>query len=1072
MNVLKYLRFLVLILLICSCQNEKTITESDLDWVSYQHDNHNSGISTASLSFPLDVQWLKENRNAPSPAWPAPAKQDYYNKVRKLEALVTYDRAFHTTVANGLLYYASSTTNQVYCLNAITGEKLWSFFTEAPNRTVPSIHKGKIYFGSDDGYIYCLSAKKGTLLWKYKPGKSNLKIIGNGKVVSSTPNRTGVLIKGDTLFVTGGLLPEEEVHVAALNAEKGAVIWEHKIEGLAPQGYPVASKDKLYIPNSRVQPFVFDLKTGNFEGKLKGKGGDYITLAKTDIIHGVNHNSEIKSKDFLAAAFSGHKVIVGEKQYFVAADYELTSIEKNQYEEVVQTRKKLNAAFTRVTEEIRKQKKENKVVGKLLNQLSDLKVKIDALQNKEFLWQVAINKPISIIKTANAIIIGEDNMVIAFDVTNGSRLWEHVVEGKPYGLSVAEGNLYVSTDNGNIYCFSSGKGIKQKKLKHKINEDYYVKSSKKDSYEKAVEEILEKSSRKKGICLVLNCNEGRLAYELANQTEFYIVGVEKDAKKVAKARKELDKSGLYGNRITIYEGELKDLNFTKYLANLIVDDSFVNEKGLDKDAASIYKVLQPNGGKIILVSDRNMKSEDFEKSLSKKQFGNCNWEITEDKILTITRPKLSNTGEWTHLYGNVSNTSSTGDKKINENITPQWFGQPGPREMTDRHHRAVSPLYKNGILFIPKDNGVIGADAYNGTLLWNKNIQNFRRIKISRDAGSLAVGDKYFYAVADNVCNVIEPITGKEYAHFKVPQLLNVDRDWGYISVVGQRVFGSARKSEATHNKYSRFDWGEQSNQVCSDYLFSMDSNNGKLHWTYKNGMILNPTITIGEGKMFFVESRNNVAVNDEDGLIGLKDFNKGNPFIVALDIKTGQKLWERPYDLSLLEHVLFGSYDKGMLVLSGSGNKNKGLWYGTYVFSAEKGEFKWKQEEEHANWINGSHGEQAHRALIMEDKVYVEPYAYDLHTGKKVDDWKLKRNGHSCGALSGSADQLFFRGTNPSMVNVNVTDQGSKINLTTRSGCWINIIPAGGLVMIPEASSGCSCDFPLQMSVTYLPEQ
>lgn len=1072
MNSFRSLGLVLAILIIFSCCEEKPTTLSDLDWVSYQHDNQNSGISSISLSFPLSVNWVDIKRNAPSPAWPAPAKQDYYNKVRKLEALVTYDRVFHTTIANGLLYYASSTTNQVYCLDANSGEKLWSFFTDAPNRTVPTINKGKLYFGSDDGYIYCLNAKKGKLLWKYKPGKSNLKIIGNGKIVAASPNRTGVLVKGDTLYATAGLLPEQEVHVMALDANNGEVIWEHKQDGLAPQGYPIASNDKLYVPNSRAQPYAFDLKTGDFESKLKGKGGDYITLAKTKVIHGVNHNGEIKSKDFLAAAFSGHKVIVGENKYFVAADFELTSIEKEQYEKVVKERDSLGVQLSQITEEIRGQKKDSKNVSNLLNTLSQLKGKIDALKNKEFLWQAALDKPISIIKTANAIIVGEDGKLSAFNVTDGSKVWEHDVEGKPYGLSVAQGNLYVSTDNGNIYCFSSGQKIKQKKIKHKINADYFVKSSEKELYQQTAELVLEQSKRKKGICLVLGCNEGRLAYEIAQQSDFYVIGIEEDAGKVARARKELDKSGLYGNRITIFEGVLKDLNFTKYIANLIVDDRFVSTGEFNESSKAIYRVLQPNGGKLILASDRIIKKETFEENLSREQFMHCQWQITDGKVLTVTRSKLPNTGEWTHLYGNAANTVSSGDKKVNENITPQWFGQPGPREMTDRHHRAVSPLYKNGILFIPKDNGVIAADAYNGTLLWNKHIQNFRRIKIARDAGSLAVGDKYFYAVADNACNVIEPITGKEMPQFKVPQLFNVDKDWGYIAVIDDQLFGSARKPEAIYNQYNRFDWGEHGRLVCSDYLFSMNSDNGKLQWTYKEGMILNSSITIGNGKMYFVESRNSVSMNDDDGLIGLKEFIKGKPYIVALDIKTGKKLWERTFKFNLLGHTLFGSYDKGILLLSGSGNKNKGLWYGTYAFNADDGVLKWKQEMEHAKWINGSHGEQHHRALIMEDKVYVEPYAFDLQTGEKVDDWELARNGHSCGNISGSAGQLFFRGSNPSLVDVNKTDQGSKINSTTRTGCWINIIPAGGLVMIPEASSGCSCDYPLQMSVTYLPEQ
>jgi hypothetical protein len=39
-----------------------------------------------------------------------------------------------------------------------------------------------------------------------------------------------------------------------------------------------------------------------------------------------------------------------------------------------------------------------------------------------------------------------------------------------------------------------------------------------------------------------------------------------------------------------------------------------------------------------------------------------------------------------------------------------------------------------------------------------------------------------------------------------------------------------------------------------------------------------------------------------------------------------------------------------------------------------------------------------------------------------------------------------------------------------TRPGCWINIIPAGGLVIVPEGSSGCTCGYPLQMSLALVP--
>jgi hypothetical protein len=45
------------------------------------------------------------------------------------------------------------------------------------------------------------------------------------------------------------------------------------------------------------------------------------------------------------------------------------------------------------------------------------------------------------------------------------------------------------------------------------------------------------------------------------------------------------------------------------------------------------------------------------------------------------------------------------------------------------------------------------------------------------------------------------------------------------------------------------------------------------------------------------------------------------------------------------------------------------------------------------------------------------------------------------------------------------------RLTKVTRPGCWINIIPAGGLVLIPESSSGCTCGFPLQTSLAFVPK-
>jgi hypothetical protein len=48
-------------------------------WPSYRHDNARSGHSPAALTLPLKLLWQVQNP-VPKPAWPPPAKEDFWNK--------------------------------------------------------------------------------------------------------------------------------------------------------------------------------------------------------------------------------------------------------------------------------------------------------------------------------------------------------------------------------------------------------------------------------------------------------------------------------------------------------------------------------------------------------------------------------------------------------------------------------------------------------------------------------------------------------------------------------------------------------------------------------------------------------------------------------------------------------------------------------------------------------------------------------------------------------------------------------------------------------------------------------
>ena len=121
-------------------------------------------------------------------------------------------------------------------------------------------------------------------------------------------------------------------------------------------------------------------------------------------------------------------------------------------------------------------------------------------------------------------------------------------------------------------------------------------------------------------------------------------------------------------------------------------------------------------------------------------------------------------------------------------------------------------------------------------------------------------------------------------------------------------------------------------------------------------------------------------------------------------------------------------------------------------------------------------------RPIIVGDRVLAEPWMYDLATGEQLTrshpltgeqvPWSMMRTGHHCGMLTGSeSGMIMFRSGFTGFMDLN-HDAGVRHFAGHRLGCWINAIPANGLVMIPEASAGCVCQFSIASTVVLEPRE
>ncbi len=1069
------------------------------DWPTYLGDCARSGVSSETLPMPLHEQWRYVPMHKPDPAWPAPAKQDFWHELRKLSPMVVYDRVYHAVVADGRLCFASSAEDNVTCLDAASGKTLWTFYTGGPVRLAPTIANDKVYFGADDGWLYCLSAAEGGLLWKYRPVETDRHFPGNGRVISSLPIRTGVVVDSGTVYFCAGLLPSHEVYCCALNADTGEVIWKEKSGELSPQGYIVASPKRLFVPNGRTNPFVLSREDATSFGQLGGGGGTFAVLTGDALASGPGLRSghelsfsDPETNESIATCDGIRMVVEGHLAYMQSLD-SIKVLDRTQFLELGRQRNAKNREREETEEALkrlqRRRKDKEEEITVLQEKLVALEAEIAQLQermNACYLWTKPSDCPYAFIKTENLLFGGGDNKVAAFDLETGEEVWQAPTPGRVYGLSVANGTLYASTDSGTILCFGT-KETTPKLLQPSPRSSLWTEDALTALYKNAVDTLLEKSQIKQGYCLVLDAEEGRLAYELAQRTQLSIIAIEEDMDKVEQMRVRFAQAGLLGTRISVHHFDQETLPYTTFMANLIVSDGVLQGHAPSLSAKEVSRLLRPYGGVALLGQSQDgqgLSAEDLQRwmgslpDLEKAEI------VTKNGVWThLQRGAIEGAGEWTQLYANSNHTAAS-TETFEGPLVVQWFGEPGPRDIIDRHHRPMSSLFKNGRVYVPANDMVIAVDAYNGAPLWTLDVPESRRVGAIKHGGHMVLTDDALYIARKNECWRVDAVSGERLETFTAPQpYAEQVQDWGYINIVGDRIFGTGQRPEAAFNTLAKATVnmleGDFRPVMISRYLFCADRFTGEEKWRYNHkSAIMNNAITIGDNRIYFIETRNEKTHDDKDGRIPINRFCKRGTHLVALSLDTGELLWEHPITLPF-EHIMFLNGDQDVLLTTGSYNEKNQVRYGLFAFDMATGEALWDtsyraMNNRYTGWAEpgGSHGEQWQHPVLIDGTIYLRPHAFDLKTGEQKE-YRMCRGGHGCGGVTGSKNYLYGRGSNPRMypLDTKATD-GIPLTLVSRPGCWLNMIPAGGLLLIPESSSGCTCAYPMQTSFAFIPEK
>ena len=259
--------------------------------------------------------------------------------------------------------------------------------------------------------------------------------------------------------------------------------------------------------------------------------------------------------------------------------------------------------------------------------------------------------------------VGGTNQVLAFETSTGKWVWKANVEGDARGLAAANGRLFVSTSSGRIYAFCPEKAELTRSSLPVADVAPYAADEWTETYKAAAADILKRSGVKRGFCLVVGSENGRLAYELARQSDLKLYGIESDSEKVDASRSALSNADLYGCRVTVHHADAASMAYSNYFANLIVSDSLLLTGELPMDPGLVARHLKPAGGGICFGrpegdGQQRMSATAIRDWLRNTQLGNQSTIEEDENWLTLTRTTLPGAGNWSHQYAEPGNTAA------------------------------------------------------------------------------------------------------------------------------------------------------------------------------------------------------------------------------------------------------------------------------------------------------------------------------------------------------------------------------------------------------------------------------
>ncbi len=579
-------------------------------------------------------------------------------------------------------------------------------------------------------------------------------------------------------------------------------------------------------------------------------------------------------------------------------------------------------------------------------------------------------------------------------------------------------------------------------------------------------DIIRETDFNGGLLVHVGCGEGKLTAALGAGDSCLVHGLDTDPDLVAKARKHIQKLGLYG-RVSVARLDGRALPYADNLVNLLVAED-LGQVPMEE----CLRVLAPNGVAYVKSGDK--------------------WDKT-------VKPRPDAIDEWTHHLHDAGGNAVANDIVVGPPRRLQWTAGP----LWARSHGwtpSVSAMVSaGGRLFyicdetlvcadgaVPSKWFVVARDAFSGVLLWKRSIPKWGSDEFSGTPNTghgVTVGrftmppnvGKRLVAVGDTVyvtLGTAAPVTALDAATGKVKRIYASTDNADEILCTDGRLILSIAPSKKTPDV------------APAKQVFAVDVETGRVLW--KKGPF--PGIRASKGQDPF--GRLELAAGDG------KVFVLTTEAIKCLNADSGKRIWrvERPAlpagavrrigFAGMYEYLLTVMVYHDGVVLLAQPEPNTHHTYHTmpgalYAFAAGDGRQMWKHAYggwghctppdvfvvEDVVWTHvnaetefGSSWGSGYRALDT-SKVDYRIQALDLRTGKLRKELGTKdifNVGHHHRCYRNKITERFLMSCRRGVEFVDLTTGQNYQNHWVRSGCLLGYLPCNGLLYVTPHPCGC----------------